>query len=75
VKSHLSSAFSKLNVASRNEAAALVLDPDEPVGRAVLAAGPFRALDGNGNGNGNGNANGNANGNGNGHSRAREATG
>ena len=36
VKSHLTSAFSKLSVGSRSEATALLLDPDEPIGRAVL---------------------------------------
>jgi DNA-binding NarL/FixJ family response regulator len=38
VKSHLSSTFSKLGVRSRSEAAALVLDPHEPIGIAVRAA-------------------------------------
>jgi DNA-binding NarL/FixJ family response regulator len=37
VKSHLTSAFTKLGVRSRSEAAALILDPHEPVGRAVMA--------------------------------------
>jgi DNA-binding NarL/FixJ family response regulator len=37
VKSHLTSAFTKLGVRSRSEAAALVLDPREPVGVAVRA--------------------------------------
>jgi DNA-binding NarL/FixJ family response regulator len=37
VKGHLTSAFAKLAVGSRSEAAALVLDPDEPLGRALLA--------------------------------------
>jgi DNA-binding NarL/FixJ family response regulator len=36
VKSHLSSAFSKLGVTSRNEAAALILDPDYGRGLGVL---------------------------------------
>ena len=36
VKSHLSSAFSKLGVSSRNEAAALILDPDHGRGLGVL---------------------------------------
>ena len=36
VKSHLTSAFAKLGVSSRAEASALLLDPDEPVGMAVL---------------------------------------
>jgi DNA-binding NarL/FixJ family response regulator len=40
VKSHLTSAFTKLGVVSRSEAAALVLDPRESVGRAILAAHP-----------------------------------
>jgi DNA-binding NarL/FixJ family response regulator len=39
VKSHLSSAFRKLGVRSRKEAAALVLDPDEGLGAELLAAG------------------------------------
>lgn len=37
VKSHLTSAFAKLAVRSRSEAAALILNPDEPAGRAILA--------------------------------------
>jgi DNA-binding NarL/FixJ family response regulator len=37
VKSHLTSAFAKLAVRSRSEAAALILDPDEPAGRAIFA--------------------------------------
>ncbi len=47
VKSHLSSSFSKLGVASRNEAAALILDPQESLGLGILqiaeraASGPF----------------------------------
>jgi DNA-binding NarL/FixJ family response regulator len=36
IKSHLTSAFAKLCVHSRAEAAALLLRPDEPAGRAVL---------------------------------------
>ena len=36
VKSHLASAFGKLGVHSRNEAAAMLLDPDEPLGQVVL---------------------------------------
>lgn len=40
VKSHLSSAFMKLGVRSRSEAAALILDPDEPVGVAILSIAP-----------------------------------
>jgi DNA-binding NarL/FixJ family response regulator len=39
VKSHLSSAFSKLGVRSRKEAAALVLDPDQGLGAGLLATG------------------------------------
>jgi DNA-binding NarL/FixJ family response regulator len=40
VKTHLSSAFSKLGVASRSEAAALVFDSNGSLGRSVLAASP-----------------------------------
>ena len=36
VKSHLSSAFSKLGVRSRSEAAALILDPNGPLGPGIL---------------------------------------
>ena len=36
VKSHLSSSFTKLGVASRSEAAALILDPEESVGGSIL---------------------------------------
>jgi two-component system nitrate/nitrite response regulator NarL len=36
VKSHLSSAFSKLGVGSRNEAAALIIDPQSGVGPGIL---------------------------------------
>jgi len=39
VKSHLSSAFTKLGVRSRKEAAALVLDPAQGLGAGLLAAG------------------------------------
>jgi two-component system, NarL family, response regulator len=39
IKSHLTSAFAKLCVHSRIEAAALVLSPDEPAGRALLGLG------------------------------------
>jgi DNA-binding NarL/FixJ family response regulator len=48
VKSHLTSAFAKLAVRSRSEAVALVSDPDEPVGRAILSAraGDTQALPG-----------------------------
>jgi DNA-binding NarL/FixJ family response regulator len=37
VKSHLSSAFTKLGVRSRNEAAALILDPQGSLGAGILA--------------------------------------
>jgi DNA-binding NarL/FixJ family response regulator len=37
VKSHLSSAYLKLGVRSRKDAAALILDPDEGLGTAILA--------------------------------------
>jgi DNA-binding CsgD family transcriptional regulator len=37
VKSHLTSAFAKLAVRSRSEAAALIYNPEEPAGRAILA--------------------------------------
>ena len=37
VKSHLSSAFTKLGVSSRKDAAALILDPDEGLGTGILA--------------------------------------
>jgi DNA-binding NarL/FixJ family response regulator len=37
VKSHLSSAFSKLGVRSRNEATAMILDPDTGLGTGILA--------------------------------------
>lgn len=40
VKSHLSSAFHKLGVGSRNEAAALILDPDSNLGPGILAISP-----------------------------------
>jgi len=36
VKSHLSSAFTKLGVRSRSEAAALILDPRESLGMGIL---------------------------------------
>lgn len=36
VKSHLSSSFIKLGVSSRSEAAALVNDPDEPLGLEII---------------------------------------
>jgi DNA-binding NarL/FixJ family response regulator len=41
VKSHLSSAFAKLGVRSRKEAAALVLDPEYGIGADLHAAGVF----------------------------------
>jgi DNA-binding NarL/FixJ family response regulator len=37
VKSHLSSAFSRLGVRSRNEATALILDPERGLGTGILA--------------------------------------
>ena len=37
VKSHLSSAFNKLGVRSRSEAAALILDPQGSLGTGILA--------------------------------------
>ena len=37
VKSHLSSAFAKLGVRSRSEAAALILDPDQELSPGILA--------------------------------------
>lgn len=37
VKSHLSSAFNKLGVHSRNEATALILDPEHGLGTGILA--------------------------------------
>lgn len=37
VKGHLTSAFGKLAVRSRSEAAAILHDPDEPIAQAVLA--------------------------------------
>ncbi len=39
VKSHLSSAFSKLGVRSRNEAVELILDPDRGLGMGILGLG------------------------------------
>jgi len=39
VKSHLSSAFSKLGVRSRNEAVDLIVDPDRRLGMGILALG------------------------------------
>lgn len=43
IKSHLSSAFAKLGVTSRNEAAALILDPASRVGLGILTI-PSQAL-------------------------------
>ena len=37
VKSHLSSAFRKLGVRTRSEAAAMILDPDEGLGTGILS--------------------------------------
>ncbi len=39
VKSHLSSAFGKLGVRSRNEAVDLILDPDRGLGMGILSLG------------------------------------
>jgi DNA-binding NarL/FixJ family response regulator len=39
VKSHLSASFIKLGVGSRTEAAALILDPNEPLGAPILRIG------------------------------------
>jgi DNA-binding NarL/FixJ family response regulator len=39
VKSHLSSAFGKLGVRSRNEAVKLILDPDRGLGMGILSLG------------------------------------
>lgn len=39
VKSHLSSAFSKLGVRSRNEAVSLILDPSQGLGMGILGLG------------------------------------
>lgn len=47
VKSHLSSAYRRLGVTSRREAAALVLDPDAGLGLTVLVD-PERRVDGGG---------------------------
>lgn len=43
VKSHLASAFGKLGVRSRSEAAALILDPDQGLGMGILAINPARS--------------------------------
>lgn len=42
VKSHLSSAFGKLGVRSRNEAVGLILDPDRGLGMGILGLGGER---------------------------------
>jgi DNA-binding NarL/FixJ family response regulator len=42
VKSHLSSAFGKLGVRSRNEAVSLILDPERGLGMGILALGGER---------------------------------
>jgi DNA-binding NarL/FixJ family response regulator len=42
VKSHLSSAFAKLGVRSRNEAVELILDPDRGLGTGILELGGER---------------------------------
>ncbi len=42
VKSHLSSAFAKLGVRSRNEAVELILDPERGLGTGILALGGER---------------------------------
>jgi DNA-binding NarL/FixJ family response regulator len=39
VKSHLSSAFAKLGVRSRNEAVSMILDPERGFGLGILAVG------------------------------------
>ena len=44
VKSHLSSAYTKLGVRSRNEAIALILDPSCPFGREIVALAPNDGL-------------------------------
>ena len=43
VKSHLSSAYVKIGVRSRKDAAALIHDPDEGLGTGILAISPGRA--------------------------------
>jgi DNA-binding NarL/FixJ family response regulator len=47
VKSHLSSAFAKLGVRSRNEAVDLILDPERGLGMGILALGgePIEVVD------------------------------
>lgn len=48
VKSHLTSAFAKLSVRSRSEAAVVLLDPDEPASRLVFgeagSEGPVQSV-------------------------------
>ena len=44
VKSHLSSAFGKLGVRSRNEAVGLILDPERGLGMGILGLGGEPAL-------------------------------
>jgi DNA-binding NarL/FixJ family response regulator len=44
VKSHLSSSYSKLGVRSRNEAIALILDPNGPLRREIIAVAPNAGL-------------------------------
>ncbi len=46
VKSHLSSAYNKLGVRSRNEAIALILDPNSSFGREIVALAPNAGLPG-----------------------------
>jgi hypothetical protein len=48
VKSHLSSAFSKLGVRSRNEATALILDPENGLGTGILAISQDERAEGEG---------------------------
>jgi DNA-binding NarL/FixJ family response regulator len=45
VKTHLSSAFGKLNARSRAEAAAMILDPDEDLAPGILSLVPGRVTD------------------------------
>jgi len=44
VKNHLSSAFAKLGVSSRNEAAELILDRDSGLGPGILRITPEESL-------------------------------
>jgi two-component system response regulator DesR len=48
VKSHLSSAFSKLGVRSRSEATALILDPEHGFGAGILAISEYQGSGGEG---------------------------